>query len=109
MLDISIKNALCEISEDSHHSYDVLEEYTLFILALNQSIREKNAETLRVVVRSHFVFSTDSHVLPVSGGHFPSTWKFLLDTVKRAKGPEVVQEILEEVEQNETLCGVSHK
>ena len=51
MLDISIENAHCEISKDSHHSYDVLEEYTLFILALNQSIREKNAETLSSFTR----------------------------------------------------------
>ena len=33
-----------------------------------------------------------------SGEHYPSSWKFLLDTVKRAKGPEVAQKILKEVE-----------
>ena len=31
----------------------------------------------------------------------PSTWKFLLDTVKEAKGREVAQKILKKVEQNE--------
>ena len=46
MLDISIENAHCEISKGSNHSYDILEEYTPFIPALNQSKREKNAETL---------------------------------------------------------------
>ena len=36
-----------------------------------------------------------------SGELYPSTWKFLLDTVEEAKGREVAQRILEEVEQNE--------
>ena len=36
-----------------------------------------------------------------SGELYPSTWKFLLDTVKKAKGREVAQRILDEVRQNE--------
>ena len=36
-----------------------------------------------------------------SGELYPSTWKFLLDTVKKAKGHEVAQRILDEAEQNE--------
>ena len=62
MLDISIENAHCEISTDSNHSYDVLEEYTPFIPALNQSKREKNAEMLRVVLRQPFCFRHQSHM-----------------------------------------------
>ena len=37
-----------------------------------------------------------------SGELYPSTWKFLLDTVEKAKGPEVAQKILEAIRQNET-------
>ena len=37
-----------------------------------------------------------------SGELYPSTWKFLLDTVEEVKGPEVAQKILKKVEQNET-------
>ena len=38
-----------------------------------------------------------------SGENFPSTWKFLLDTVEEAKGREIAQKILKKVEQNEAL------
>ena len=37
-----------------------------------------------------------------SGEHFPSTWKFLLDTVEEAKGHEVAQKILKKLERNES-------
>ena len=56
MLDISIENTHCEISKDSNYSYNVLEEDTPFIFALNQSKKEKNAETLRVILRQPFCF-----------------------------------------------------
>ena len=36
-----------------------------------------------------------------SGELYPSTWKFLLNTVKKAKGHEVAQRILEEVRKSE--------
>ena len=62
MLDISIENIHSEISKDSNHSYDVLEEYTPFIPALNQSKSEKNAETLRVVLKGPFCFLHESHM-----------------------------------------------
>ena len=58
MLDISIENTHCEISKDSNHSYDVLEEYTPFIPTLNQSKRRKMRNHmfyLRCVVRSLLV------------------------------------------------------
>ena len=42
-----------------------------------------------------------------SGDNFPPTWKFLLDTVEKAKGPEVAQQILVGVKQNERSWCVS--
>ena len=42
-----------------------------------------------------------------SGELYPSTWKFLLDTVKKAKGPLAAQRILDEAEQNEASWCVS--
>ena len=38
-----------------------------------------------------------------SGELYPSTWKFLLDTMNEAKGCEVAQKISRKVEQNEAL------
>ena len=42
-----------------------------------------------------------------SGELFPSTWKFLLNTVEVGKGREVAQKILKKVEQNESSWCVS--
>ena len=63
MLDISIECIHCKISKGSNHSYDVLEEYTPFIPALNQSKREKNAEKLRIFLRQPFSFRHRSCIL----------------------------------------------
>ena len=66
MLDISIENTHCEIFKDSSHSYDVLEEYTPFIPALNKSKRyvEKFGDVKSIFYGGYLFSAPISHVLP---------------------------------------------
>ena len=68
MLDISIENTHCEISKGSNHSYDILEEYTPFISALNQSKRYvEKFGNVKSIFSAAILFSAPiSHVLPAS-------------------------------------------